>query len=196
MCAGVGAEFSAIPAPLTPGERQVPGPAELNRSRERFSVFLWLPTGLGAFRNGWKSKDETRSGCRRRSSPGGAGAQVSAVPASPAGPGCAPGARPPSAPEGTEGRAGTRPRRAPGSKGLVFPRENKTWVSGEKALQQPGSRCWHTEDAEQAKGTRAGRCTLRANSFPFEIPEFQSTNKYNTELHTAGQNRLLNKCSC
>lgn len=99
VCAGVGEEFSAVSAPLTPGERQVPGAAELNRSREWFSLAPWLPEPLETAVN---QTTRLAQGAGRSSSPGGAGAQVSAAPASPAGPGCA---RPPAAPKGSAGRA-------------------------------------------------------------------------------------------
>lgn len=66
-----GSEFSVISVPLTPGEPQVPGAAELNRSRERLSLVLCLPAGLGAFRNCCKSKHEARSGCGEAQQPPG-----------------------------------------------------------------------------------------------------------------------------
>lgn len=153
----------------------------------------------GAFRNGFKSKDEARSGCGEARQPQGCRRSGERCPRIPRKAGLCPRLRWLGCPQprrGSAGRAGRRPRRVPGSKGLVLPRENKIWVSGEEARQQPGSRrCWQREDAGEASDTGAGRRTLKANSFPFEIPEFQSTT---TTPSYARQGRIaeLKKCSC
>lgn len=106
--------------------------------------------------------------------PGGAGAQVSAAPASP---GLCSGGSATRGPEGhqrhgqVEGHAVS-----PASRASSFREKIKSLRVGRRLCSSRGSRCcWRGEDAEEANNTRVGRCTLKANSFPFEIPEFQST---------------------
>lgn len=89
------------------------------------------------------------------------------------------------------GQVKATPCPLPGSKSLVFPRENKISVSGEKVLHQPGGPGAAGRERMRRTRTTLGSGAARLKRIRFlSKSEFQSKNT-TARLHTAGQDLRL-----